>query len=185
MIVYRMAKLKAIKGTKGFNNRDRGRAFPPGLLARHLPNGFRIVVPEAARHALFPLFSSPRISRTPDTAIVSPYFVSPSPLPFDPINLSLKFNRRKNSLPLPSFILYVNKLWVGQTQVRNRRRRNGISYFNGCLYLSFSVSLFHSLTNKDKPVQASRLNRRSIFFIYFDSVGQLGNGRGILNTMID
>lgn len=187
MIVYRMAKLKAIKGTKGFNNRGGGRAFPPGLLARHLPNGFRIVVPEAARHALFPLFSSPRISRTPDTAIVSPYFASPSPLPFDPINLSLKFNRRKNSLPLPLFYTSTN---FGLAKLNceteeKRRRRNGIFYFNRCLYLSFSVSLSHSLTNKDKPVQASRLNRRSIFFIYFDSVGQLENGRGILNTMID
>lgn len=183
MIVYRMAKLKAIKGTKGFNNRGRGRAFPPGLLARHLPNGFRIVVPEAARHALFPLFSSPRISRTPDTAIVSPYFVSPSPLPFDPINLSLIFNRRKNSLPLPLFYTSTN---FGLAKLNCETEEEETVYLISTVAsLSFSVSLFHSLTNKDKPVQASRLNRRSIFFIYFDSVGQLGNGRGILNTMID
>lgn len=74
------SKLKAIKDTKGFNNRGvRGggegvAAFPPGLLARHLPNGFRIVVPEAARHALFPLFSSRRrITRIPDTGISPPF----------------------------------------------------------------------------------------------------------------
>lgn len=48
-------------------------ALLAGLFARHLPNGFRIVVPEAVRHALFPLFPLGdvpwHISRNPDVGL--------------------------------------------------------------------------------------------------------------------
>lgn len=87
-------------------------AFAPGLLARHLPNGFRIVVPEAARHALFPLFSPRRrITRIPDTGI-SPSFAV-FVLLFRPINL-LKFNVAR-ILPLRLFYYTSDRqLWLSK-----------------------------------------------------------------------